>query len=445
MCTSHLASGYRAALRRLSLGTSIPASTRFYNRGLVLQTLRYRSTGVALPDRAPTVSPDRPNPDPAARRQRARERLAAVDRTRPYVGPGVPPPSTVLTDTFQRQHTYLRISLTERCNLRCTYCMPEEGVHLTPAANLLTTPEIVYLARLFVQQGVTKIRLTGGEPTIRKDFVELVAQLNLLRPLGLRSISVTTNGIALKRKLPELVANGLDGINFSLDTLDPLQFQLITRRKGMERVLECIDQALAYPGVNVKINCVVIRGVNDQEVPAFVEFTRNKPINIRFIEYMPFDVPYRELLDSIATQFGSIDRLQDDPNDTSKAYRIPDFAGQFGFITSMTDHFCGTCNRLRITADGNLKVCLFGNAEVSLRDYLREHTAGELRTLAEAGSSPDRSRLAQLLVSEDGSIGTGCDELLQVIHQAVQNKKQRHAGMLALSKSQNRPMILIGG
>ncbi|KAJ1929817.1 hypothetical protein IWQ60_000846 [Tieghemiomyces parasiticus] len=399
MCTSHLASGYRAALRRLDLGTSIPASTRFYNRGLALQALRYRSTGAALPDRAPAVSVDRPNPDPAARRQRARERLAAIDRTRPYVGPGVPPPSTVLTDTFQRQHTYLRISLTERCNLRCTYCMPEEGVHLTPAANLLTTPEIVYLARLFVQQGVTKIRLTGGEPTIRKDFVELV---------GLRSISVTTNGIALKRKLPELVANGLDGINFSLDTLDPLQFQLITRRKGMERVLECIDQALAYPGVNVKINCVVIRGVNDQEVPAFVEFTRNKPINIRFIEYMPFD-------------------------------------GQFGFITSMTDHFCGTCNRLRITADGNLKVCLFGNAEVSLRDYLREHTAGELRTLAEAGSSPDRSRLAQLLVSEDGSIGTGRDKLLQVIHQAVKNKKQRHAGMLALAKSQNRPMILIGG
>ncbi|KAJ1985279.1 hypothetical protein H4R34_000099 [Dimargaris verticillata] len=378
------------------------------------------------------------HPIAASTRDRARARIAAVDATNPW--PALP----ALTDRFQRTHTYLRISLTERCNLRCTYCMPEEGVPLTPNDQLLQTEEILYLARVFVAQGVTKIRLTGGEPTIRKDFAAIV---------GLQSISVTTNGIALKRKLPHLVANGLDGINLSLDTLDPFKFQLITRRKGMERVLECLDQALTFtPDVTTKINCVVTGGVNDDEVGDFVELTRARPVHIRFIEYMPFDgnrwkktklVPSRELLKRIESRFGPVDKLTDAPNDTSRSYRVPGYLGQFGFISSMTDHFCSTCNRIRLTADGNLKVCLFGNAEVSLRDFVRSRMASELNVLQQCNGNLDQ--LQKVLSLSTDSCAPQQTELLQVIQAAIDKKKQRHAGMFEIAKMRNRPMVLIGG
>ncbi|CAG8576905.1 34857_t:CDS:2, partial [Racocetra persica] len=248
-----------------------------------------------------------------------------------------------------------------------------------------------------------KIRLTGGEPTVRKDLVDLVGELGKLKQYGLKTLAMTSNGIALKRKLPELVKNGMNLLNISVDTLDPLKFELITRRKGLERVMESIDQAIALGLRPLKINCVVVRGVNDQEVIDFIEMTRTKPVDVRFIEYMPFDgnkwnkhklVPYSEILDNIQNKY-DVMKLPDDAHDTSKAYQVPGHVGQFGFITSMTDHFCGTCNRLRITADGNLKVCLFGNAEVSLRDLLRENV-------------PDQ-------------------QLLEIIGVAVKNKKKQHA------------------
>ncbi|KAF9173799.1 Molybdenum cofactor synthesis protein 1 [Mortierella sp. AD011] len=347
-------------------------------------------------------------------KNRAKARIAAIDKERPF--------SKVLTDNFSRQHTYLRISLTEKCNLRCTYCMPAEGVDLSPKDDILTTPEIIRLARLFVKEGVTKIRLTGGEPTVRKDINELVEQLGELQPLGLKTIAMTSNGIALKRKLPSLVSSGLNLLNLSLDTLDRFKFELMTRRKGFERVMETIDDALAIGLDPVKINCVVMRGTNDKEVLDFVEFTRNKKVDVRFIEYMPFGgnkwkenklVPYQELIENIRAIHPTFKKLVDDPNDTSKAYHVPGFAGQVGFITSMSDHFCGTCNRLRITADGNLKVCLFGNTEVSLRDMMRQ--------------------------------GKSDEELREIIEMAVKNKKKQHAGMSNLVNMKNRPMILIGG
>ncbi|KAF9975531.1 Molybdenum cofactor synthesis protein 1 [Modicella reniformis] len=360
--------------------------------------------------------------DPLRRQQQQQQRLsdrvqakiAAIDQERPF--------SQALTDNFSRQHTYLRISLTERCNLRCTYCMPAEGVELSPNEAIMTTPEIIRLARLFVKEGITKIRLTGGEPTVRKDIVELVEQLGELQPLGLKTIAMTSNGIALRRKLPSLISNGMNLINLSLDTLDRFKFELMTRRKGFERVMETIDDALALGLDPVKVNCVVMRGTNDKEVLDFVEFTRNKKVDVRFIEYMPFGgnkwkenklVPYQELIENIRAVHPTFKKLVDDPNDTSKAYHVPGFAGQVGFITSMSDHFCGTCNRLRITADGNLKVCLFGNAEVSLRDMMRQ--------------------------------GKTDEELLEVIEMAVKNKKKQHAGMSNLVNMKNRPMILIGG
>ncbi|XP_078491305.1 uncharacterized protein LOC100183279 isoform X1 [Ciona intestinalis] len=331
----------------------------------------------------------------------------------------------VLMDTFNRKHTYLRISLTEKCNLRCTYCMPEEGIELTPTDSLLTTEEILKLAQLFVKEGVTKIRLTGGEPLVRRDIAEIIGELNKLKSSdpnipGLESIGITTNGTTLKRKLPLLKEGGLDSINVSLDTLNPVRFELITRRRGWQRVMDGIMDAIDIGIPTVKINCVVMNGMNEDEICDFVELTKDVPVDVRFIEYMPFDgnkwnenkmVSYQSMLKTIQSQFPIIHRLEDDPNHTSKGYRVDGHAGKFGFITSMSDHFCGTCNRVRITADGNLKVCLFGNSEVSLRDEIRSQKSDE--------------------------------ELLEVIGAAVKRKKKQHAGMFNLAKMKNRPMILI--
>uniref|UniRef100_A0A915E542 GTP 3',8-cyclase n=1 Tax=Ditylenchus dipsaci TaxID=166011 RepID=A0A915E542_9BILA len=253
---------------------------------------------------------------------------------------------------FIKKHTYLRISLTERCNLRCTYCMPEEGVQLTPNQKLLTTPEIVRLARLFAFHGVDKVRLTGGEPTLRKDLVEIVDSIAKID--GIKDVGLTSNGIVLGKKLDALLEAGLTQLNVSLDTLDEAKYMVMSRRNGFNKVMQLISKATSSLKNHVKINCVVIRGINDDEICDFVAMTHDQSLDIRFIEYMPFGATV--LLSTKCT---------------SKAYKIEGFKGQFGFITSMSQHFCNTCNRLRITADGNLKVCLHGNAEVSLRDKMR--------------------------------------------------------------------------
>lgn len=284
------------------------------------------------------------------------------------------PFSQFLNDSFGRHHTYLRISLTEKCNLRCTYCMPEEGVKLTPGGNLLSTKEIIEVAKLFVRTGVRKIRFTGGEPLVRSDLCEIISELDYLRKndenyAHLQSLGITTNGIVLPRKLPSLLQAGLDSANISLDTLVPEKFSFITRRNGFSKVIKGVKDAVESELNIIKINNVVMRGLNDDEVCDFVELTQHQRVDVRFIEYMPFDgnkwnskkmVPYSELLAKIKSNWPNIEKIQDSSNDTSKAYKVPGFKGQIGFISSMSDHFCGTCNRIRITADGNLKVCLFG-------------------------------------------------------------------------------------
>ncbi|KAL7626994.1 hypothetical protein AAE478_003770 [Parahypoxylon ruwenzoriense] len=371
------------------------------------------------------------------------------------------PFSDFLTDTFHRQHDYLRISLTERCNLRCVYCMPEEGVPLSPPRELLTTPEIVMLSSVFVSQGVNKIRLTGGEPTIRKDILPLMQQIGALRSHGLRELCLTTNGLALHRKLEGMVEAGLTGVNLSLDTLDPWQFQIMTRRKGFDAVMRSIDRVLELnkhgASIRLKINAVVMRGINDREIIPFVEMTREKDIEVRFIEYMPFDgnkwnkgkmFSYSEMLDRIRGEFPGLEKVRDHKNDTSKTYRIPGFVGKIGFITSMTHNFCGTCNRLRITSDGNLKVCLFGNAEVSLRDILRESNGGEPidEEAYEALKKIEMDRQQQPLdQSASPELAPNEQKLLNVIGMAVKRKKAKHAGIGELEHMKNRPMILIGG
>ncbi|XP_071722112.1 GTP 3',8-cyclase, mitochondrial-like isoform X2 [Rutidosis leptorrhynchoides] len=322
------------------------------------------------------------------------------------------PVSDMLTDSFGRIHTYLRISLTERCNLRCQYCMPAEGVELTPAPKILTINEVVRLASLFVTSGVNKIRLTGGEPMIRKDIEDICLELSNLK--GLKTLAMTTNGITLARKLPKLKECGLTALNISLDTLVPAKFEFMTRRKGLEKVKQSIDTALELGYNPVKVNCVVMRGFNDDEICDFVELTRDKPINIRFIEFMPFDgnvwnskklVSYSEMLDRVAKKFVSVKRLNDHPTETAKNFGIEGHVGTVSFITSMTEHFCAGCNRLRLLADGNFKV--------SLKDPLRN----------------------------------GADDMIlrEIISAAVKRKKAAHAGMFDLAKTANRPMVHIGG
>lgn len=330
--------------------------------------------------------------------------------------------TNALTDSLNRHHSYLRISLTERCNLRCQYCMPEAGVDLTPKARLLTSAEIVALAEIFAEEGVSKIRLTGGEPLVRADLADIIRSLKAIP--GVNTVGITTNALTLSRKLDSLVAAGLDALNISLDTLIKPKFEHITRRRGHDRVLQAIQDASSGGHFGrVKVNCVVMRGMNEEELANFVELTREWPIDIRFIEYMPFDgnkwllkkfVPYQEMLNNLRRSYPELVRISDQPNDTSKAWKVPGFQGQIGFITSMSKNFCGACNRLRLTADGNLKVCLFGNTELNLRDALR---------------NPEMSK----------------DDIKELIGGAVMKKKPRHAGMLKIKESANRPMILIGG
>lgn len=331
-----------------------------------------------------------------------------------------PVESTYLTDAFGRKHTYLRISLTERCNLRCTYCMPAEGVDLKPKTHILSFEEILRLAGLLVAHGVTKIRLTGGEPLIRKELVQLVERLRALE--GLEELTITTNGLLMPRKLDELQQAGVTGFNISLDTLREDRFFEITRRPGLDTVLEAIHRTVDAGYDPVKVNCVVIRGFNEDELADFVAMTETLPLEIRFIEYMPFDgntwntgkfLPYREMTDRIKERWPDFEREGGDDMEIAKLWQVPGFTGKVGFISSMSDHFCAGCNRIRITADGQLKVCLFGAQEVNLRDLMREGIT-------------------------DGA-------LLDAVRDALARKAPSHAGMETIAATENRPMILIGG
>lgn len=297
---------------------------------------------------------------------------------------------------------------------------------------------------------------------MRRDILPLMRQIGELRQHGLKELCITTNGISLHRKLDSMVESGLTGVNLSLDTLDPWQFQIMTRRKGYDAVQKSIDRILEMnrlgAGIKLKINCVVMRGVNDREVLPFVDMTQEKDIEVRFIEYMPFDgnkwsknkmFSYQEMLDLIRTKYPTLQKVQDHKNDTSKTWHVPGFAGRIGFITSMTHNFCGSCNRLRITGDGNLKVCLFGNAEVSLRDILRKSNSGEPvdEQAFEAMKQIEMARRRDLLTSDRTPLGLAPNEmeLLEVIGAAVKRKKAKHAGIGELEHMKNRPMILIGG
>ncbi len=300
-----------------------------------------------------------------------------------------------LVDRFGRKHNYLRISLTERCNLRCTYCMPPEGVELGPKSQYMTADEILKIASEFVAMGVTKIRLTGGEPLIRKDFEKILRSLANLNV----ELAITSNAVILDKYLELFKELGVENLNLSLDSLDQEKFGNITRRNYFDKVMSNI-QLFLDEGFKLKINAVLIKGFNENEIVPFIEWTKDKDLHVRFIEFMPFDgnswnmdkmVSLQEIKD-ITFQHYSEDkvvRLIDKPNDTAKNYRIEGYKGTFAVISSVTNPFCDSCNRIRLTSDGKLKNCLFSSGESdllavlrkgdSIRDLICENLASKLK------------------------------------------------------------------
>lgn len=286
--------------------------------------------------------------------------------------------SEILRDSFGREHNYLRISLTEKCNLRCTYCMPETGVVLTPKSQIMTSDEVIAIAKLFVKNGVDKIRLTGGEPLLRKDFPEILLALSKMSI----QLSLTTNAILVDRHIKTFKTCNLKTINVSLDTLDPHKFDIVTKRNQFDKAFSNIQLLLDY-GFNVKLNVVLIKDFNDNEIIDFIEFTKNKSITVRFIEFMPFDgnrwdksklVSYDEILQTVRAHFQETEliTLPNEENFTARNFKIKQFKGDFGIISSVTNPFCDSCNRIRLTANGKLKNCLFSNSESDILTHFRK-------------------------------------------------------------------------
>ena len=282
--------------------------------------------------------------------------------------------SQPLTDSHHRVHRSLRISIVDKCDLRCTYCMPEDQ-HFLKREELMTREEIATIAKLFVERyGITKIRLTGGEPLVRPEAVDIVRDLVRL-PVKL---GLTTNALTLHKHLDGLIDVGLRSLNVSLDTFDAERFRKITRRDGYDVVWANIQEAHRR-GLRVKLNMVVMRGVNDDELLRFVELTRDHDVHVRFIEFMPFAgnhwgrervYTYAEMLGHIGSVH-AIEKLDDDPHSTAKAYRVAGWPGTFAVISTVTEPFCGDCDRLRLTAEGKMRNCLFAREETDLLSALR--------------------------------------------------------------------------
>lgn len=331
--------------------------------------------------------------------------------------------SNILKDTFGRNHNYLRISLTEKCNLRCTYCMPINGVPLSPKSNLMTAEEVYEIAKVFVKNGVDKIRLTGGEPLLRKDFPAIIQMLSTLNV----QMSITSNAVLIDRHISDLKKYGVNDINISLDTLATDKFMHIAKRDQFKKVYENL-LLLIQEGFRVKVNVVLIKGFNENEITDFIKLTKELPISVRFIEFMPFDgnkwekekmISYEEVMRYVYNEFEEkdVERLVDAKNDTTKNYKIKSYKGSFGIISSVTNPFCDSCNRIRLTANGNLKNCLFSNTETNLLAQFREGKSIE-----------------------------------PIIQKVIMKKHKMRGGMDSMQKlenpdlhQQNRSMITIGG
>lgn len=287
--------------------------------------------------------------------------------------------SAPVLDSYGREISYLRVSVTDRCNLRCVYCMPEEGVAALSHDDVLRLEEIAHLVRIGVSMGIRNVRLTGGEPLVRKGIVDLVGQIRAID--GIESITMTTNGVALAQMAGALAGAGLGRVNISLDSLKPERYAAITRRGRLEDALAGIDAAFASGLTPVKINMVVMRDVNDDEVVAFAHRTVASPWHVRFIEYMPLGeqaegarsayVSSDETRGHIEEALGALEPADVAGFGPARTWRLPGAAGTIGLISALSQHFCQTCNRMRLTSDGKLVPCLFSDLEYDLRAPLR--------------------------------------------------------------------------
>lgn len=327
-----------------------------------------------------------------------------------------------LRDGFGRLHRSLRLSVTDRCNLRCRYCMPAEGMTWLPREELLSDDELVRVVGLFARMGVSEIRVTGGEPLVRPGLPALIGRITATP--GVCEVAMTTNGVLVADTIDELVAAGLHRVNVSIDSLDPERFAAITRRDDLARVLEGLAACERHPALRpIKVNAVALRGVSEPDVLPLAELARQRPYVVRFIEVMPLDAPREwtreavlsgdELRDMIGARWPLLPMAPERSSATGTSWRFADGAGVLQFVSSVTEPFCASCDRLRLTADGQLRTCLFAEWETDLRGPLR------------AGASDD--------------------ELAGIALAAVARKEAGH-GMADPSWTyRGRPMSMIGG
>lgn len=322
----------------------------------------------------------------------------------------------ILVDNFGRQITYLRLSVTDRCNLRCSYCMPEKGIRFVPRSEILTFEEIERITTILAGLGITKIRITGGEPFVRKDLLDIFKRIRFIK--GIEEVHLTTNGVLTSKYLPELQQIGISGINLSLDTLHRQRFIQLARRNEIEAVLDTFHITLDLK-IPLKINMVVTDGINSDDIVPMAELAKTFPVDVRFIEEMPFNggngKPKRliwnemQIFARLADAFPNIQKIDSEPFSTSTNYRIPGFRGNLGIIAGFTRTFCGTCNRIRITAQGMLKTCLYDNGVLNLRDLLRSGASDWeiekdflkcVHNRPKDGFEAEKRRLSPLLISE---------------------------------------------
>ncbi|MCB9044801.1 MAG: GTP 3',8-cyclase MoaA [Chitinophagales bacterium] len=283
-----------------------------------------------------------------------------------------------LTDNHGRAVNYLRLAVTDRCNLRCFYCMPEHGIDWLDRAELMTWEEMLQICGVLINMGVEKIRITGGEPFARKNFMDFLRSLSQLE--GLKELTLTTNGVLTAQYVPELKKLGIKSVNLSLDTVDRDRFFAITRRDELPKVLDTMHELLRHD-IGVKINAVVMEGKNTQDIIPLAALTKDLPVAVRYIEEMPFSGTgtyagltwdHIRILDTLREQYPDIEKMQDPLYSTSYNYSIPGHKGTVGIIAAYTRSFCGTCNRVRITPQGELKTCLYGDGVLNVKDLLRK-------------------------------------------------------------------------
>ncbi|MDB4919210.1 GTP 3',8-cyclase MoaA [Mucilaginibacter sp.] len=285
----------------------------------------------------------------------------------------------MLTDNHGRKINYLRLAVTDRCNLRCFYCMPEDGLNWLSRSALMTYEEMLQSCSLLVKMGIEKIRITGGEPFVRKDIMKFLTSLSELQ--GLKELTLTTNGVLTAPHVAELKRIGVSSVNLSLDTLDAGRFFSITKRDEFSNVMATFDELLKQ-GIDVKINAVVMDGKNTQDIIPLIELTKKLPVSVRFIEEMPFNGDdhvytglkwdYIRILEEIKGAFADIKKLDDPLYSTSYNYQVPGYMGSIGIIAAYSRTFCGSCNRIRITPEGELKTCLYDNGVMNIKDQLRQ-------------------------------------------------------------------------